>query len=180
MTTRPATKARSGFSLVELLVTLAVVGILGSLTSAMIYAGVEAQQRSATAATLSEEGATAMERIILELRSIPLSADEARGLDIELVSVSGIQWAGGNSVSLNGSSVVLATDGGTPVIIARDVAGLAIRCFSEDGAPLPANLSEMAAREVWRIEVELRLQRGEVMEMLRSRVFPRALAGENP
>ena len=102
-----------GFTLVETIATMVVIGILGSVSSSLIYSGVRAYRDAAGQAQLHEEISTALESITRSLRSIPANSSLSVACpNITAVAGSSINWSTASRLWLNGTSLQLQEETG--------------------------------------------------------------------
>jgi prepilin-type N-terminal cleavage/methylation domain-containing protein len=172
------TRARRGFTLVEAIAAMAVIGLLGSLSAALLFRAGESYRTAAVGAQLHAELAAALDAAERTIRSIPANPGGA-GPDIVQVTPTLITWNGSQGtgrLELSADQVLLSTDGEPAAPILTDASALDIRCFDEAGSALAANLSGAAAEPVRRVEVTITVQRAGITETLRTRVFIRSMA----
>jgi type II secretory pathway pseudopilin PulG len=163
------------FTLVEAVASIAVLAVIGSVSSSLILNSVDGYADAAASAQLHSEASAALERIERELRSIELDA-AAAGIapNIDSVTASSIAWHGDSSLSLSGTNLMLAADGGAAAVLASDVAAFTIQTFDESNNALAASLAGTACDPIRRIRIELTLSRHGVSEFLRTRFHLRA------
>ncbi len=171
----PARNARRGFTLIEAIVTIVVLAIIGSIASLIILNAVDGYTDAATTAQLHIEASTAMDRIVRELRKVPLDGGAA-GIapDINDVTSTSITWGANSEVSLSGNKLQITTTGPPLGDILDDVTAFSIQTYDEDNAALGATLTGAACDPIRRIELDLTLQRGDVSTSLRTKLFVRS------
>lgn len=69
---RPAARAQKGFTLVELIVTLVLVGIIGTFTTLFMYTGLNGYLRAKDTSEGALKAQIALDRISLEFRDISI------------------------------------------------------------------------------------------------------------
>ncbi|MDY7107212.1 MAG: prepilin-type N-terminal cleavage/methylation domain-containing protein [Planctomycetota bacterium] len=167
--------ARRGFTLIELVSTIAVLAALATVGSGIIFAATDGYVQAATSAQLHTELSIALDRIVRELRSVPLD-DEAGGVapDIDSLTDESIDWDGDNRLALSGSDLLLTIEGGGAAVLLADVTALSLQAYDEDNDAMSQPLSGAACDDVRRVSVTITVQRYGVSEILRSRVFLRS------
>jgi prepilin-type N-terminal cleavage/methylation domain-containing protein len=172
---------RRGFTLVELVATIVVLAIIGSVSAGIIFTATDGYVQASTAAALHEEASLAMDRMSRALREI--SRDGAAPVPhINEVGPDSIRWHDDSELVLENESLMLVIDGGPPATLANDVSVFSVRTFDEDNQPLPTTMSGSDCHDIRRIELTLTLSRHGESETLRMRVFVRAAmtAGGGP
>lgn len=169
----PADRA---FTLVELVSSMSVIGILMVLTSRLIFGASDQYLSAVSRAELGQEMSSAMERLTTELRSIRLR--DTGVPDLTSVTGTSMAWSdatGSKSISLDGTELMW-TDSAGSAPLARGVTAFAVQTFDDAGAPLPSVPSGAQLRTVRRVQITLSAHRQGVDEVLRTRVFLRRLA----
>lgn len=178
--TRPRAQspARRGFTLIEAITTIVILSVVMAVCSRLISTASAAYTGSATRAELHAELSTAMERVMLELRSCRTDPGGSAAPDISSARADSITWttpAGDRVLSRSGSSLLLSIDG-TSCTLASNITSLAIQTYDLDNEELDSTLDDDECQEVQRVQVTLTAQRSNITESLRSRVFLRCVA----
>jgi len=168
--TRPIRSRQRGFTLIEAIATIVVLGLLGSIASTILFTASNGYLSAATTAQLHGEASAAMDRVIRDVRNIPSTAD---GPAINSMTATSIAWDGGFSIALSGSQLTVTSDG-TSYVLAEDVAVFQVQAFNHAGQQLPATLNAEQAQAVRRVVLTLTLQRHDVSHTLRSGAFIRS------
>jgi len=174
-----STSLQRGFTLIESMAAVAVLGILGSIASHLLVETVGRCMDATTAAQLHAELSVAMDRITRELRRIDLDAG-AGGVapDIESVDADSILWedldGDDYELALNAGTLTLQVNGGAAALLLSDVTACTITTFDEDNAQLGASLSGAGCDPIRRILVSVTVQRSGVSETLRTRLYIRS------
>jgi prepilin-type N-terminal cleavage/methylation domain-containing protein len=179
---RAARPSRCGFTLVESVTTIVILGVLGSAASFLIVNAADNYSEAAMVAQLHDEASAALDRIIRELRNIEYD-DAATGdaPNIDSVTATSITWNTDWSLSLSGDQILFTENGGTAAPLLDDVSALAIQTYDESNTALGASLSGASCDPIRRIQVSLTVTRSGQSTSLRTRVFIRSLmsgAGE--
>jgi prepilin-type N-terminal cleavage/methylation domain-containing protein len=165
-----ATGRRRGFTLVEAVAAMAVLGALGSVSSGVIMSAVGSYRDAAVTAQLHEEVSSAMEVVTRQLRVIPQAV--SGGADISAVTPTSIAY-GTSSLTLSGTDLVWVNAGGAPVTLLSDVSGFALACFDGTNTAMNASLTGAECATVRRVSVTITLARDGRSDSVRSKVFLR-------
>ncbi len=169
-----------GFTLIELIATMAVVGALGSIAASIMIAAIGGLMQATTSAQLHTELSIAMDRIDAELRNIPLDGEASDiAPNIKYLAATTITWDGSNTLSLVGSELQLSIEGGDPVVLLTDVSAFEMKAYDESNATMALPVSGAGRDGVRRIQVDVTATRDGVSERLRTKVYLRCtMAGE--
>jgi prepilin-type N-terminal cleavage/methylation domain-containing protein len=163
-----------GFTLIELVATVAIVGALGSIAASILMASIGGLRESTTRAQLHTEMSIAMDRIDRELRNISLDSGASDiAPNIDSISAHAITWEGSNSLVLDGTNLNLTLYGAGTSVLLADLTALSITAHDENNAPMSASLSGTGCDGVRRLLVEVTAVRNGVTEHLRTKVFLR-------
>ncbi len=174
-----AVKSRRGFTLIESMATIVILGTLGSVASFLILNSIEGYSDSAIAAQLHAELSIALDRATRELRKIEL--DDGAGQvapKVTSVSPTSIVWqdAGDDQyeLTLSGGTVVIQENGTGQAVLVSDVTAFAVSTFDEDNVALAANLTPPATEDIRRVQLDLTVARSGATETLQTKVFLRS------
>jgi type II secretory pathway pseudopilin PulG len=174
--TRTTHRIRHGFTIVEAVAVISILGAIGSVVSGLIFSAARSYADASASAQLQAELSAAMARMMRELRYIPVDPNSAPLVPkIDSVSPGSISWNNNNSLSLSGSQVQLVLSGRSPEVLLQNVTAFTISTFDQDNTALGASISGPGCFPVRRVEVVASISRGGRTETLRSRVFLRGL-----
>jgi len=164
-----ANKHQKGFTLVELIVTLVLVGIIGTFTTLFMYTGLNGYLRAKDTSEGALKAQIALDRISLELRDIErVSAFTADvRVDYNSVTLPGDRWiryAAGNG------EILLSVGGNWNLLLDN------VQTFSMTVTYKDLNYYHDWVNEVEAIEVSFTV--GEIKRPFRTRIFPRHMARE--
>jgi prepilin-type N-terminal cleavage/methylation domain-containing protein len=177
MNTRARTERagrRRGFTLVEAVAAMSIIAALGSVGSAFIYSGISSARNAYASLQLHEEASSALERIVRELRRIPLDGSAGTiAPTISAVTATSISYGTNSSLTLNGGSIVYVDSGTPAATLLSGVTSFDIQCSDESNTPMNASLSGSACYPIRRIQVTITCARDGISETVRTRVFIR-------
>lgn len=163
-----------GFTLVEAISTMVIIGTVATVAAGIIWRGSEAYQSAATDTELYGELTAAMDRIERALREVPGKGGGKANLSG--VTPSSVSWASGTTacaLALSGGQLILTTDSSGPMVLATGAVSLSVQAYDESNAALGGTLSGSALDSVRRLSVSATLSRGDRSATLRTRVFLR-------
>ena len=185
--TRPLLKPcrRRGFTLVESMATVAILGTLGSTASFLILNAVDGYTDAATRAQLHAELSIAMDQAMREIRKIELDGT-AVGLvapNITTLSATSLVWEDSSGAEYqllkSGSELQLKVNDVGPATLMTDVTALTITGY-DDGADPDAVVASCPCTTIRRISVDVTAERGGITESLRFKVFLRSTMSGAP
>jgi prepilin-type N-terminal cleavage/methylation domain-containing protein len=161
---RCANKHEKGFTLVELIVTLVLVGIIGTFTTLFMYTGLNGYLRAKDTSEGALKAQIALDRISLELRDINDVSDFNANTNVDYTSVTlplarRIRYDAGNGE-------ILLSVGGNENLLLDDV-----QTFSMTGTLKDLNYYGDNVDEVEAIDVSFTI--GDIKRPFRARIFPR-------
>ncbi|MFW6107871.1 MAG: type II secretion system protein [bacterium] len=161
MARRMTRAGRRGYTLIELAVVLAVMGIVAGLGTGLVVAGARAYRASRSRADAYAEADYALRRLTAELRGLPSAAQ------IESIGSDAITFRldGGAARTFERSGSTLLRDGQP---LARDVTAFELTYYGADGSVV----SEPS--QVCRIAAAVAVNKGGHTARLRTEIFPRA------
>ncbi len=168
--TNPRQAGRAAFTLVEMIATVTILGIIGAATLPVIESAGTLYAESASMSRSVERASFAIDRASRVLREIPIT-DTNSGLAIEHVRSDSIALASGDSLALSDGRLVITKDGRTAVLCS-DVSRFEIIALGADGI----TRTEGSPEDTRRIMLSLVADGVEI----RTSVFPRAAMGVLP
>ena len=167
------THGQAGFTLIELVITIVLVGIIAGTAGMLLIKGTQAYIEEDQRAAATSQGRLGLERMAREIRSIPQAgaivgpiANPSSSLAFSDLTGLAITYA------RNGATGTLdRTEGaGLPVILADGVTTLEFRHYDKAGAltTRPAN--------IWQIQIDLTVIKGGETQVFRMRAYPRNFA----
>jgi prepilin-type N-terminal cleavage/methylation domain-containing protein len=176
--TQPA-RRRRGFTLIESMATIAVLGALGSTASFLILDAVDDYTDASLSVQLHAEMSIALDRAMRELRKIELDAT-ASGVapDLDSMIINWITWtdSSGNAYQLGkaGTELQLEVAGGGLATLLTDVTAVTFTIFDEDNVNLGAVCAAATCDPVRRISLDVTTSRSGVSQSLRFKAFIRS------
>ena len=168
-------RAVRGFTLIEAIATIVILAALGSIASAIIVEASDGYVSARVHAQLHTEASIAMDRIVRELRNIPLDENASDVVpDIDSIDDESISWNDDYSISLSGSDIEIVEDGGPERMLLSDVSALNIQVFDDENDTLSQPRNGAQCDAIRRVQVTMTLSRHGVTETLRSKVFLRS------
>ena len=184
---------RRGFTLVESMATVVVLGVLGSAASFLVLDAVDGYMDAATRAQLHAELSIALDHALREIRKIELDGDAAGQVApyITSISATSLQWKdwpadADYELKLSGTDLQLEVAGGGLATLMTDVVpitGLIIKGYDDGGSGVNDPDTEVApcpCETIRRISVEVTAERGGITESLRFKVFIRSTMSGAP
>ena len=172
-------RRRLGFTLIESMATVVILGALGSTSSLLIVTSVNSLAEAAARLQMHGELSIAMDRIIREIRDIPLdSAAVGVAPDINTADDANLQWddtVGAAQIITSGSTITLAVKGNAANVLLTDVTQLDFDFDDEDDAALGALPRTGASCDaIRRVKVLISLTRTGWVEELEATVYIRS------
>ena len=170
---RRVVRTSRGFTLIEAIAAIVVLAIVSSASTSIVWAAVHSFEKGAETARLQSEASIAMERMIRDLRAVPLNADGAP--DISSVTAGSITWNNGTrSLALSGSDLVLTVSGAERVLLSN-VTAFGVQAYDEANNAMASSLSGSACDPVRRLSLQVDVARGEASSTVRTKVFLRCM-----
>ena len=164
---------QAGFTLIELVITIVLVGIIAGTAGMLLIKGTQAYIDEDRRAAATSQGRLGFERMAREIRSIPQATAIAvpganPSSSLAFSDLTGLPITYARNVA---TSTLDRTEGaGLPVILADGVTTLEFRHYDKAGVltTTPAN--------IWQIQIDLTVIKGGETQVFRMRVYPRNFA----
>ena len=165
----PAFRPQRGFTLVELIVTLVLVGIIGTFTTLFMYTGLNGYLRAKDTSEGALKAQIALDRISLELKDVINISDYNSNTNIDFTSETlpfarRIRYDSGNNE-------ILLSVAGTEYLLVDDVPTFSMTATYNDLNYYGDNVSEVQA-------IDVSFTVGEIERPFRTRIFPRHMVSE--
>jgi prepilin-type N-terminal cleavage/methylation domain-containing protein len=169
--TRFTMMQQKGFTLVELIVALVLVGIIGTFTTLFMYTGLNGYLRAKDTAEGALKAQIALDRISLELRDINIIDTFTANTTIDYASVT---LPGDRQITYNAVTDTISMDvDGNVNLLLDDV-----QSFTMTAAYADLNNSGGGNNEVEAIDVSFTV--GEIGRPFSARIFPRNMVPQPP
>jgi prepilin-type N-terminal cleavage/methylation domain-containing protein len=170
---RTMNRARRGFTLVEAIAALTIIGTLGSIASRVVYSSVSSVRDGSDRAELHAEASNAMSTIMTTLRD--LARTSSGGANITSVTSTSIVCNTTQTYALSGGTLNFSdtAQGGASQPVLRNVTAFDIKCYDQDGTALATSLSGSGIDPVRRIQVTITVAKNGLTETIRTRTFLR-------
>ena len=168
---QPSIKAQKGFTLVELIVTLVLVGIIGTFTTLFMYTGLNGYLMAKDTSEGALKAQIALDRISLELRDID-TIDLVTFTNDTRIDYTSVTLPGNRQILYNGGVISLGIDGIAHALL-DEVSDFTLRM-------IPADLNYFAdnRNEVQAIDVSFNV--GDIDRTFNARIFPRNMVPAEP
>ena len=164
---QPSIRAQNGFTLVELIVTLVLVGIIGTFTTLFMYTGLNGYLKAKDTSEGALKAQIALDRISLELKDINNISEFNSDTNINYTSET---LPGSRKIFLNGDKIELDVDG-TPNPLLDTV-------VSFDLEPTYTDLNHYADGNLEVGSIEISFTVGEIERPFSTRIFPRNMVAK--
>jgi prepilin-type N-terminal cleavage/methylation domain-containing protein len=159
-----ANKYEKGFTLVELIVTLVLVGMIGTFTTLFMYTGLNGYLRAKDTSDGALKAQIALDRISFELRDINRVSDFNANTNVDYTSETlplarRIRYDAGNGE-------ILLSVGGNENLLLDDVQAFSMSVTYKDLNNYGDNVDEVET-------IEISFAVGEIGRPFRARIFPR-------
>ncbi len=170
------------FTLIELLCAVVILGMLGSVTAAIVARASASFTSAGIGSQLSSEASTALEVITRRLRDIDgVTGSVPAAPSISSISATSITFNTNSSFTHSGSQVLFSDAGTTALPIVNDVVTFTLSAIDGSGNAIALPISGAGTGAIQRIGITIALRRAGITETLRTQVFIRSLtAGAKP
>ena len=167
----PAIRLQKGFTLVELIVTLVLVGIIGTFTTLFMYTGLNGYLRAKDTTEGALTAQVALDRISLELRDVNAISDFNANANIDYNFASGTVPDARRIRYDTDDDEILLTVGGTEYLLAENVENFTMTAASAD-------LDNSGGGELEVESIQVSFTVGDVERVFSARIFPRHMVPE--
>ena len=164
---QPSIRAQKGFTLVELIVTLVLVGIIGTFTTLFMYTGLNGYLKAKDTSEGALKAQIALDRISLELKDINNISEFNSDTNINYTSET---LPGSRKIFLNGDKIELDVDGNPNPLLDTVV--------SFDLEPTYTDLNHYADGNLEVGSIEISFTVGEIDRPFSARIFPRNMVAK--
>ena len=168
---RPAIRPQKGFTLVELIVTLVLVGIIGTFTTLFMYTGLNGYLRAKDTSEGALKAQIALDRISLELKDIKEISDINSDTNIDYECESEALRFARIIRYDSAKDEILLSVGGNENVLLNDVQTFSLTATYKD-----LNYYSDGNLEVESIEVSFTV--GEIERPFSARIFPRNMVDD--
>ena len=166
--------SREGFSLMELVLVIIILGIVFAMTAPIIGSGFKVLVAATDVTDMNSQGELAMQRMVRELRGINPDTDFdgsnlPGGTQVKFNQPSGASPPSWVTYSVQGGALQRNSD-----ILASYVSSVNFSYVNSAGAGLTPPLTLAQAKSIWQIRIVLQLSERQVSETLRTSVFLRS------
>jgi len=168
---RPAIRPQKGFTLVELIVTLVLVGIIGTFTTLFMYTGLNGYLRAKDTSEGALKAQIALDRISLELRDID-NIDLGTFNNDTRIDYTSVTLPGNRKILFNGGVISLDVNG-NPNALLDEVSDFTLRMTPQELNYFADNKDEVQA-----IDVSFKV--GDIERAFSARIFPRNMVPAEP
>lgn len=160
-------RTQNGFTLVELIVTLVLVGIIGTFTTLFMYTGLNGYLKAKDTSEGALKAQIALDRISLELKDINNISAFNSDTNIDYTSET---LPGDRKIILNGNQIDLDVDGNANTLLDSVV--------SFDLEPTYTDLNHYADGNLEVGSIEISFTVGEIERPFSARIFPRNMVAK--
>jgi prepilin-type N-terminal cleavage/methylation domain-containing protein len=165
-------KQENGFTLVELIVTIVLVGIVGTFTTLFLYTGFNGYLRAKDTAEGALNAQIALDRISLELRDIVEIGAFTNNVQIDYTYMTPDDNRKDRKIIYSNGAISLDVEGSTNELLDG------VSNFTMTLTPADLNNSGDGSNEVQAINVGFTV--GEIRREFKTQIFPRNMVPEPP
>ena len=166
--------SRKGFSLIELVMVIVVVGIISVAVAPIFFGGFQAFFKARDLAGMNAQAELAMDRMAREIRGVDPSQDlDSTTLptasQLKFRIYNGTAQAAWVTYALSGTNLTRNSD-----TLATNTSSLAFSYYKSDGTALTPPLTLAQAQSIWLVRVTVQAAGGSLSESLRTTIFLRS------
>lgn len=161
-----------GFTLIELIIVIAIVGIISGIIGFILLASIDAWTLAVNRNDIVSDGRIAMDRMVREIREVKNAATvvTADSNQFRFTNADNIDI----TYSLSSTNLNRAQDGQTNVL-AENVSGLAFTYYDANGAVIPGPAVSPLDTDIKRVQINLTFTKNSHAMYLQSGVSLRNL-----
>jgi prepilin-type N-terminal cleavage/methylation domain-containing protein len=164
-------RSQKAFTLVELIVTLVLVGIIGTFTTLFMYTGLNGYLRAKDTSEGALKAQIALDRISLELRDID-KIDLGTYSDDARIDYTSVILPYNRKILYNGGVISLDVNGNTNALL-DEVSGFTMRMIPRELNYFADNKDEVQA-------IDISFKVGDIERPFSARIFPRNMVPAEP
>lgn len=172
------TKAQKGFTLIEMVMSMVLLGIVAITAGMLIYQGTRSYEALSDQKEVTQQATLALERVSRELRQMRCTVSgnscTPTATDVAVMNASEVRFLNssseGRGLRLSGSTLMLrlGTGAGDPeYALASGLTALTIEYIKADGT------AASTAGEIWTVAVNMSLASGQAALPIKASVHPR-------
>lgn len=123
---------RRAFTLVELTVTVVVMGVIGAMLIPVIHGAADAYGSAVSTRQTGERVAYAMERMLRMFRDAPLGLSDGT-VGVTMATESRVVYSDGRELHLDADGTLMIIEGGVAAPLCRGVEVFVIQYIASDG-----------------------------------------------
>lgn len=147
-----ARRHNPGFTLIEMIAAIVVIGTISSIGAGLVYSGVEAARAGRASAQLHDDLSGAMEVVAREVRMIP--RDTSGNLTITTAADNSLQLADGRAFTRSGTDLQVTISGVAATQLER-VTDVQFRYFDNVGSELTRPVTGANIQLIHRISISI-------------------------
>ena len=163
-------RKRQGFTLVELIIVITIVGIIAGVVGSILLKAIDAWTFKFKRNDILWDGRLAINRMVREIREIKdlASVTTASGSEFRFLNVDDAD------ITYNLSSTDLnRTEDGVTNLLAEDVSSLSFTYYDSNGSTISAPTVSPSDTDIRRVRIDLTLTKGGENVYLQSQGVPR-------
>lgn len=173
------TPTQSGFTVIELILSMVLMGIVAVTAGMLIYQGARSFEALSDQKEVTQQATLALERVSRELRPMKCTASgnscTASASDIPVMTASELRFLNSNfegrGLRLSGSTLLLrdGTGAGDPeYALATGVSSLTFEYLKADGT------AAASVADLWTVSMNMALASGQATIVVKASVHPRS------
>jgi len=124
--------SRNGFTLLELLASVVIMGVIGAVVFPVISASSEAYTTTREIRNRTESVAHALDRMVRVVRQAPIGASDT-GIGVTTATPIALEFSDGTGFELNSGAIKMLVPGEANAMLCTNIDALSIQYLAEDG-----------------------------------------------